>query len=196
MQDPSLYEQKQLFTRLASGDETAFRMLFDSYKSRFYAVALKMTRSEYVAEEIVQEVFVTLWVKRDQLPAIEKPATYLFTIVYNSVYAHFKKLAQEKKIEQALTEQATDLESPLEVLLQNKENEHLLLRAIEQLPPQQKLVYKLIRQEKLSREEVAARLQISPNTVKNHLQEAVKFLRSYLERAMPLLIFLLCRQKS
>jgi RNA polymerase sigma-70 factor (ECF subfamily) len=192
LQENALYDQKQLFIQLAAGDEAAFRALFDLYRSRFYAVALKMTRSEYIAEEIVQEVFVLLWAKRTQLTTIEKPSTYLFTIVYNSIYAHFKKIALEKKAHQALSEQLTDLESPLEIILQNKENEQLLQRAIEQLPPQQQLVYKLSKQEGLSREEIAERLQISPNTVKNHLQEAIKFLRAYLERALPLLIALLC----
>jgi RNA polymerase sigma-70 factor (ECF subfamily) len=192
LQENALYDQKQLFIQLAAGDEAAFRALFDLYRSRFYAVALKMTRSEYIAEEIVQEVFVLLWAKRTQLTTIEKPSTYLFTIVYNSIYAHFKKIALEKKVHQALSEQLTDLESPLEIILQNKENEQLLQRAIEQLPPQQQLVYKLSKQEGLSREEIAERLQISPNTVKNHLQEAIKFLRAYLERALPLLIALLC----
>ena len=188
------YEQKQLFDQLAKGSETAFKAIFDLYKRRFYAVAFKMTRSEYVAEEIVQEVFITLWARRSQLIEIEKPATYLFTVVYNSIYAHFKKLALEKRTREAFSAIPEEFESPLEQLIQNKENEQLLQRAIGQLPAQQQLVYKLIKQDGLSREEVAAQLHISPHTVKNHLQEAMKFLRIYLERVLPLLIILICKK--
>jgi RNA polymerase sigma-70 factor (ECF subfamily) len=190
LEENKLYSQKQLFEQLSEGSEKAFRAIFELYKNRFYAVALKMTRSEYIAEEIVQEVFVTIWDRRTRLVDVEKPDTYLFTTVYNSIYAHFKKIALEKRTREALFSQPEELESPLELLLQHKENEQLLQRAIAHLPPQQQLVYKLLKQDGLSREEVAAQLHISPNTVKNHLQEAMKFLRTYLERALPLLIFL------
>lgn len=180
----------QLFIQLSEGREQAFRAIFDLYKARFYAAAFKMTRSEYQAEEIVQEVFVILWDQRHRLSGIEKPETYLFTIVYNSIYTSFKKIAAEKKVKESLSGQPEVFEASLEMMLQNKENERLLQRAVSHLPAQQQQAFQLIKLHGLSRDEAAARMNIAPNTVKNHLQEAMKFLRLYLERSMPLLLFL------
>lgn len=177
--------------RIAQGDEAAFRIIFDYYKGRFYAAAIKMTRSADMAEEIVQEVFVTLWLRRSVLASVETPASYLFTIVYNNIYAHFKKLALEKRMKQGVSERINESECPTEDRLIDKENQQLLQSLIQQLPPQQQSVYKLSKLEGLSRNEIAERLHISPNTVKNHLQEAVKFIRIHFNKAISLLLSLL-----
>ncbi len=186
----ALYE-KELLKRIAQGDEAAFRIIFDRYKERFYAAAIKMTRSADTAEEIVQEVFITLWLRRAVLATVENPASYLFTIVYNNIYAHFKKLAVEKRMKQGVGKRINDTESPTEDKLIDKENQQLLQSLIQQLPPQQQSVYKLSKLEGLSRGEIAERLHISPNTVKNHLQEAVKFIRVHFNKTISLLFSLL-----
>ncbi len=186
----ALYE-KELLQRIAQGDEAAFRIIFDHYKERFYAAAIKMTRSADTAEEIVQEVFITLWLRRGVLASVETPASYLFAIVYNNIYAHFKKLAVEKKMKQGVCLRISDTECPTEDRLIDKENQQLLQSLIQQLPPQQQSVYKLSKLEGLSRGEIAERLHISPNTVKNHLQEAVKFIRVHFSKTISLLFSLL-----
>ncbi|MEO6317074.1 MAG: sigma-70 family RNA polymerase sigma factor [Chitinophagaceae bacterium] len=173
-------DDKMLFAKIAAGDLTAYRSVFDTCKAPFYSAAFKMTRSAYLAEEIVQEVFILLWTKRTQVAAAEKPSAYLLTILYNSIYSHFKKIAAEKNMKLAFLQNSSGQEAqPMEYILQEKENQQLLKDIIEQLPPQQQLVYKLSKQDGLSRIEIAGQLHISPNSVRNHLQEAVKSIRHY-----------------
>lgn len=182
---------KSLFLHIAAGDENAFRELFDRYKIRFYAAALKMTRSEILAEEIVQEIFITLWLKRALLPTIEKPDTYLFTMVYNSVYRQFRKIALEKRTQLRAGIRSNEKVPETEEWLDARESQQMIHEAINKLPAQQQLVYKLSREGGLSREEIAHKLDISPNTVRNHLREALKNIRSYLQEATGLATLLL-----
>jgi RNA polymerase sigma-70 factor (family 1) len=185
-------EYKGLFLQVAKGDKQAFRAIFDLYKKPFYSVAFKMTQSSYLAEEIVQEVFILFWTKRKQVGAAEKPSNYLFTILYNSVYANFKKLASEKLMKQAVLQQTKSWEDPImEKVLVTREDRQLLDAVIGQLPPQQQLVYKLSKQEGLSRLEIASQMHISPHSVKNHLHDAVKFIRHHFKdkKAVSAVIF-------
>lgn len=183
--------EKKLLQRISEGDEIAFREIYDLYKERFYAAGLKMTRSQDIAEEIVQEVFVSLWMRRSVLLNIENPDSYLFAIVYNSISAHFKKLALEKTMKQRVSERMPEGECLTEDKLIEKENTRLLQHIIDGLPPQQQLIYHLSREEGLSREEIASRLQISPNTVKNHLLKACKYIRIHFSKVMMLITLLI-----
>ncbi|MEO6452536.1 MAG: RNA polymerase sigma-70 factor [Ginsengibacter sp.] len=174
------HDIKNLLLQVGEANEFAFRAIFDFYKERFYAVSLKMTHSTDIAEEIVQEVFISLWVNQRKVAAAENPEGYLFAMLHNSIYTHFRKLALEKTMKKKIREQSTDIEaSPVEDILSEKENNRLLETVISRLPCQQQMVYKLSRQQGFTREEIAAQLQISPHTVKNHLQEAVRFIRRY-----------------
>lgn len=174
-------DSKALFVQIAEGDRTAYKAIFDRCKAPFYSAAFKMTRSAYLAEEIVQEVFIVLWTKRIQVAAAENPAAYLLTVLYNCIYGHFKKIAAEKNLKLLLLQNVQDPEESLDTLLQTKENQLLLKNIIEQLPPRQQMVYRLSKQEGMSRIEIASQLQISPNSVRNHLQDAVKSIRHFLK---------------
>ncbi|MES1250243.1 MAG: RNA polymerase sigma-70 factor [Chitinophaga rupis] len=190
MQESQSYDDKLLFGRIATGDEAAFKLLFDKYKVRFYAASLKMTRSSTLSEEIVQEIFMTLWLRRAGLPEIDNPYSYLFTMVYNSVYAHFRRIALEKQMQHTMGERAAERSDETEEWLDARESRQWVEEAIRQLPPQQQNVYRLSREAGMSREEIARQLGISPHTVKNHLQEALKSIRAHLQRMAGLAVVL------
>ena len=183
------YDIEILLKQIAEGNESAFRTVFDHYNEPFHATALKMTRSADIAEEIVQEVFVTLWVKRKLVATAKKPEGYLFTILHNSIYTHFRKLAMERKLKSKIRQAEDQSENPIETLLLEKENRTILENIIRRLPPQQRLIYKLSKQEGVSREEIARQLNISPNTVRNHLATAVDFLRTCLKKSESAIIW-------
>ncbi|GAA4315172.1 RNA polymerase sigma-70 factor [Compostibacter hankyongensis] len=182
--------EHELFRRIAQGDEGAFREIFDRYRGRLYAAALKMTRSAHLAEEIVQESFVTLWLHRLKLETVDRPSAYLFTIAQNAIYAHFRKGMLEKKMRENAGARLTQTEYAVEERLVFKERQQLLQNILRQLPLQQQLVYQLSKQEGLSRSEIADRLQVSPHTVKNHLLKAVKYIRTHFHRGMIILLLL------
>lgn len=187
MSSTDLHE-KELLQLISEGDEAAFIEIFDRYKDRFYAVALKMTRSPDSSEEIVQEVFVTLWIRRLSLSRVEHPVSYLFTIAYNTISTHFKKIALEKRAQERFSEKIPQSECQTEKMLEEKENRELLQNIIRQLPDQQQQIYRMSKQEELSREEIARQLNISPNTVKNHLLKAVKYIREHWNKTLLLFI--------
>lgn len=172
--------------QIAAGDEKAFRQFFDLYKERFYAVVMKMTGSDEVAKDIVQEVFMKIWEKRESLTAIDNPSSYFFTAVYRRVYHYYQKVALERRVHQNLT--AEESVNMTEEMVLAHESSHLISEAISKLPAQQQMVFKLSKQQGLSREDVARQLKISPNTVKNHLAGALKFIRYFLRNSYLLLI--------
>ncbi len=176
------YDEKELLLHIADGDERAFRIFFDLYRNRFYAVVLKMTKSDLVAEEIVQEVFMHIWEKRELLRNVQAPSAYFFTAVYRRIYNHYKRLALERRMLGHEAQSIGITDATNETVLAN-ESKRLISKAIASLPPQQQLVFKLSKEAGLTREQVAKELNISPNTVKNHLGEAIKTIRVYLDKA-------------
>lgn len=184
MLETNSYGDHLLFCKIAENDEHAFRLLFDRYKTRFYATALKMTQSPNVSEEIVQDVFVSLWNSRNALPAVNNPSGYLLTVLYRHIYAQFKKTAAERSLKDQLKYLSDEVEHSAEELYYEKETRQYIGRLIKQLPFRQQQIYILSKQEGLSRNEIAQKLQLSPNTVKNHLLEAVRFLRTNVYRTL------------
>ncbi|MEO7043750.1 MAG: RNA polymerase sigma-70 factor [Ferruginibacter sp.] len=181
-----------MLAKIASGDEHAFRELFNIYKERFYAVVLKMTQSDEVAKDIVQDTFMQIWNKRETLVDVDNPSSYFFTAVYRRVYHHYRKIAIEKKLLQSAAPAKESANTTDEMVLA-RESESLISQAIAKLPPQQKMVFKLSKQEGLSREDIALQLQISPHTVKNHLADALKFIQTFLHNsafAFPIIFWL------
>lgn len=190
MTNSPLYEVKMLLKQIGEGNEIAFRAIFDHYKAPFHAAAFKMTRSSEMAKEIVQETFILLWNKRTNVAEARDPESYLFKILHNEIYKQFRKMALERKLK-AHIEQAVHNEddNPVEQLLLAKENREILENILSNIPAQQQLVYRLSKQEGLSRQEIADKLNISPNTVKNHLANAMEFIRKYFQKGASALIW-------
>ena len=141
-----------------------------------------MTRSHSAAEELVQEIFVGIWQKRELLNNVSHPDAYFITAVYRKVYRHYRKLALNRKISRVAAASPGSGHVTEETVLM-QESQRLINEAIEKLPQQQQLVFRLSRHDGLSREEIAEQLHISPNTVRNHLADAIKFIRAYLKNA-------------
>src|SRR5947207_1485747 len=94
----NLYEIKELFKKLSTGDESVFKTLFELYKKKVLATAIKMIKSETAAEEIVQDVFLSIWIAKERLGDVNDPEAYLFTITYNTIYTHLKKASRDQQL--------------------------------------------------------------------------------------------------
>lgn len=183
------FDDELLLKRIAEDDEVAFGMIFDRYKIRFYATAIKMTHSADLSEEIVQDTFVSLWTSRTALDKVNNPSGYLFTILYNHIHAQFKKISAERLLKAKLNKLPEAKESSVEERYYEKEIGQFVWKLIHQLPTRQKQVYILSKQEGMSRNEIAQKLHLSPHTVKNHLLEAVKFMRTNLYKVFLFFLF-------
>lgn len=173
---------KTCFKALADGDTSGFAIFFDLYKKKVFGVALKMLKSGTEAEEIVQDVFLSIWRSRARLGEISDPEAYLFTITYNAVYARLKKISQNKQLLNSVLQHLVQKQNPTEEIIAMHESERLINEALQQLPAQQRTVYELNKLKGLSYHEIAEHLHLSQNTVRNHLSAASKTVRLILRK--------------
>lgn len=170
-------DDEMLLAEIARGDHHAFRMLFDRYQHRVYSYSIKFLRSEALAEEIVQEVFIKIWLGRAQLGDIGNFGGYLRVVTKNTTLNALKKLALDFKLNNIQPNNWTEADHYTEQQIQLKETHTLLSEALLKLPKQQRLVYQMCQIDGMKQKEVAKQLNISPLTVKAHLREANKTIR-------------------
>lgn len=185
-----LYDMRECFQSLATGDVSAFETIFELYKKRVFGVALKMLKSETDAEEIVQDVFLSIWLAKANLNQVNDPEAYLFTITYNTIYTRLKKASHNQELLNTIIHHLTQIQNTTDETIAARETHKLINEAVQQLPPQQRTVYELNKQEGLSYNEIAECMQLSRNTVRNHLSEAMKTIRVFLKKATMVLISL------
>jgi RNA polymerase sigma-70 factor (ECF subfamily) len=180
MSYPILDNEKALLLQLSSGDESAFVEVFEHYHPNIYTTALRISGSEQLAEEVVQDVFLKIWLKREDLGGIDNFPAWLRTIathlVYNALKSRKRRLLQEQ--EYRSYPHLLFHQDPADGF-QDKEYKKILELAIQQLPPKQRQTYILTRQQGMKREEVARELQVSPETVKYNMEQAVRNVRAF-----------------
>ena len=173
-------EEKEILCLLKSGDTQALGELYSRNKVQIFANIRRLVKSEDIAEELLQDVFVKVWDKRDLLDPEKSFRSYLFRIAENLVYDFFRKAARDKKLEAHIMSVATELYSHIEETLYTKESTSILNRAVEQLPPQRRRVFTLCKIEGRSYEEVSQLLGISTSTINDHIVKATRSVREYL----------------
>ncbi len=167
-----------LFKEIQHGNKNAFDEFFLLYYDKLLAFALQYTKQLESAEEITSELFVKIWIKRAGLSTILNPDVYLFIAIKN---ACLNLIRSEKKRSMAFTAQPND-QSLKKVLvsdepkMEDKELKKILDLAVNALPIQRKMIFKLIKEDGLKGHEVASILGISVRTVENQLYKAVKSL--------------------
>lgn len=179
------------FHALANGDTSGFESFFESYKKKVFSVALKMLKSDTDAEEIVQEVFLSIWQSRARLGEVNDPEAYLFTITYNAVYKHLRKISQNLRLVNAVIKRISESQNSTEETITAHETDRIIREALLQLPPQQRTIYELNKLHGLSYHEIAENMHLSRNTVRNHISVATKTIREILEKWAIVLIWML-----
>ncbi|HVU54697.1 MAG TPA: RNA polymerase sigma-70 factor [Puia sp.] len=175
-----LHDETDLLARVAEGNDRAFGKIFHHYRPKIYSYAYQLFGNIQMADELVQEVFLKVWLNRDKLPHILKFDSWLFIIARNQVFDMLKLLAKETTARQQMARFLDPEANFVEDRIIDKENEVRLRDALDHLSPQQKLIFTLSRQQGLKHEEIASQLNISRNTVKTHLVHALKTLRDIL----------------
>lgn len=169
-----------LLAKIASGDHHAFRILFNRYHHKVYSYSLRFLRSETGAEEIVQEVFINIWLGRAKVVRIKNFGGYLRVATKNRTLNALKKIALDFKVNNLGAHEWTEVNNDTEEAIQLKETRELFNEAIQRLPKQQRLVYQMCQIDGIKQKEAAEQLNISPRTVKVHLREATKTIRSFM----------------
>lgn len=199
-----LYEDKELFGRIAAGDEAAFSDLYYSYLPRLEPFVHEITKSETATAELIQDTFLRIWLNRDKLPGIDNPRAWIYKVASHLCFNHLERKTVEHRVLADLAytavTSAAAAASPNaghatpdhlpELTL--RELQGIVNEAIQKLPVQRRRIYELSRRQGLSIDQIALELDISPNTVKNTLVSALAFIRRQLEGSgyiIPALIF-------
>lgn len=172
-----LPESKSIVKKFKAGDAAAFDAIYDIYHQKLYYFALGLVKDHDSAGEIIQEVFVTLWEKRDQVDVAFNFDNYIFTIAQNSIRKFFRKKSIESKVKDFLLNNSPELIEETDSSIIYNELLELANKTIEKLPPKRKAIYKLSRHEGLTIKEIASRLDISTRTAENQLSRALKYLK-------------------
>lgn len=187
-----LHTEKELLTQIAGGNEKAFRTLFGDYYERLFNYIFSFIKSRQITEELVMDVFLKIWMGRDIIPQIEKFDAFLFRVAHNKSIDFLRSVARDPKFQDLLWDQiqlTNNLQADSSILTQ--EYEIKLREAISLLSPQRKKVYQLSREQDMTHDQIAAQLQLSKNTINNHIVEAQRFIRTYLSKNCDLAFLIL-----
>ena len=165
---------------LMEGDEKAFTSLYYKYHRKIYYSALKMTKSEDLAFDVTQEVFLKVWDMRATLNPEKNFASFISVICRNLIFDMFKKATTEEKLKKELLQFAEISETGEEEEDFYETYKILLDKAIAMLPPQRRIVFEFCKLQEKTYEEVAHKMNISRSTVQDHIVKANKFIREYL----------------
>lgn len=149
-----------------------------------------MLKTTSQAEEVVQEVFLKVWILREDMANVGNFEGYLFIMARNNIYDRFKKLAREKNAIRSLHAKKTDSVDNTDHPVLEKQYSDLLQQTLAKLPPRQKQIYHLSRDQGMSYKQIGKQLDISHLTVKKHMAEALGFIRKHLETHFGTAIFL------
>jgi len=173
------HNEQDLIVLLKGGDEAAFIELYNRYKLRIVGNLFKLLRSEDLAGELSQELFMKIWDTRGQLNPEKSFKSYIFRISENMVMDFFRKVKRDQKLYSRLMKIQTELYSHIEENIIEAQESQRFREVVAMLPAQRREVFRLCKIEGKSYKEVAELLNISTSTVSDHLVKANHFLRSH-----------------
>lgn len=165
--------------QLIEGNEEVFTAVYEQYSEKVYRLAFRFLKDKALSEEVVQETFINVWLSREKLDPEGNMWLYLYVVAKRLSLNSLRQACRSNDFVENLLNFMEEQNSTEEEVLA-RDLEQFTDKIIEKLPRQQQLVFKLSRVEGLSHKEIAEQLHISPNTVKNHMVEALKTLRSHL----------------
>lgn len=192
MTSDNLNIEKELLAQVANGDEESFKCLFNGYNKKLFNYISTIIKSPQVAEEIVMDVFLKIWLGKEIITQIENFDAFLFRMAHNKSIDFLRSVARDPKFKDLLWDEIQLSGSDqTDTLILKKEFETKLREAVSLLSVQRRKAWQLSRNEEMSHEQIAQRLGLSKNTVNNHIVEAQRFIRSYLAKNLDIAYFLL-----
>jgi RNA polymerase sigma-70 factor (ECF subfamily) len=181
-------EESHLVRELSKGNLLAFNTLYKEYSGRLYRFAFGYLKSEEEAEELVQEVFTKIWEKRRDMKEELSFKSFLFTIAFNIIRKHFRTKSQISEYFKSGISDDLDMQTSQKITYDSLYQ--YITDLVNQLPDRRKEIFIKSRFEGLSIKEIAEKLKISHKTVENQLTDALKFIRTNLNKeSIPVILF-------
>jgi RNA polymerase sigma-70 factor (ECF subfamily) len=177
-------DERVLFTRLSAGDEDAFDAIFRAWYAPLVRIAEGVVRERALAEEVVQDVLLEVWRRREQLGNEESPRAYLIRAARNRALNHVRHLRVQQKSAPYVATRLEDAPEGASRLVE-AELDAAVKHAVAQLPPRCREVFELSRVHGLSYAEIARSLEISVKTVEAQMGKALRTLRERLAPWLP-----------
>jgi len=166
---------------LRKGDKQALDEIYKFFYPKLYVFAKSFLKVEDDINDILQDVFVKLWLSREKIGKVETFNSYLFTIAKNAIVSYFREKSKDQKFEARVKKILVSAENEYNDELEYKDLKQNLESIIDQLPDKRKQIFKLSREEGLSNKEIAEKLDISVKTVEDHMRHALRFIRKHLK---------------
>lgn len=182
-------EDRILVKRLKDGDKKAFRALFERYYPMFISFSRKMLKDEATAEDMIQNVFMKIWVGRENLNEDKNFRNYLLVSVRNEIYQYFRhafKIEDSGKCPEVI-DGSMNIETDMSV----RELQKNIAAVISAMPQRRREIFNMSRHEKLSNKEIAQRLGLSVRTVEKHIENALADIRRHIHISILVIIMTL-----
>ena len=182
-------DDKHLVQQLKAGNKAAFQILFERYYSLFLTFSNNLLKDSIIAEDLLQNVFIKIWVGRANINPNKNFKNYLLVAVRNEIYQYFRSAfkAQYEELSSDILDQSFNADT----MLSAKELEAKITSIVLSMPQRRREIFNMSRSEKLSNMEIAERLGISVRTVEKHIENALADLRKNLSLPIAVIIMLL-----
>ncbi len=180
--------EKLLISALINGDKQAFDMVFVNYFPKIKSFVTAFCGDEDMAENIAQDLFMNLWIKREMLVKIENLKSYMFAIARNAAY-HYLQNTLRYSHTTSFDEHIKDESASAIDILYRDELEKMIQQEMEKMPEQRRRIFEMSRIEGLPNTDIAKKLDISKRTVETHISLALADLRKILPTIILLILF-------
>lgn len=177
-----------LLKKISEGNNDAFRIFFDCYYPKVNRFVSYLIKYREIKEEVVSDVFFSVWQQKDKLPKVKDLDAFLYTIARNRAIDYIRQSSYSIKTEQISLGIAVSEKSP-EVDLINKELHEEIIKAVNSLPEKCKLIFLMAKEQGLKYREIAEVLKISEKTVNSQMVIALKKMSTALTRYMSIIFF-------
>jgi len=175
-------QESQYLLNLKEEDEDKFmEHLFRTYYAPLCKTVYNITHETEAAEDIVQDVFLKVWRRRDQLDLCQSIKSYLFRSSVNTALNYLEKSRRNTAMEESDHDNIRFSSNSTEETLRQQEVSQRISQAVDALPPKCRTVFALSRYEELSYAEISEQLDISIKAVEKHMSKALKLMRNYLQ---------------
>lgn len=182
----TLSDYREVLADLSEGDESAYAVFFNHYYTQLWPFMLRFTRSEADAEEVLQEVFLRVWLYRDKIAVIENPDAWMYRVASRECLAFLRKRLPDRKRLVCLTDEH-DYADLSEMTPADRfdfdEISRAVCLAVERMPARKRKIYQMSRDMGMKPAEIAGALSLSVGTVKNVLSQSLKDIRAFLAKS-------------
>ncbi len=185
------YTDSELVENIRHGDIKSFEQVFTLYGDRLIRYAFSILKDNDEAQDLVQQLFIVLWTKREQMDVNTSLKSYLYKSVYNAALNKIKQRNVRESYAQYVNYTADGKTQAASFAIENKEIRMAIENAVNDLPEQCRIIFRMSKFDLLKYQQIADQLGLSVKTVENQMGKALKHMRLRLSEYLPAIILFL-----